>query len=271
MIEGQQKKVLCGFETFSVDRPGLASMKPDKIDTSLCTHIVVSYASLNADTLTIQGESFQFQYGYRGKYVVPVKGHPPSPFPAEVYKATTALKNNGTKVLISMGGWPDSGEDKYSRLVSNATTRMAFAQHAVTFLQSWGFDGLVIEWAYPKCWQNRCDQGPDSDKPNFALWLKDIKEAFEPQGLELGVGATPLTWIAEKAYDFQALEQHLDFVVVKTYDYRGHWDNQAGFSSPLHDPDGGSSCKDIVSVVIICLSLRKCLCFLSIGVFFELL
>ena len=39
-----------------------------------------------------------------------------------------------------------------------------------------------LDWEYPKCWQVDCSAGPDSDKESFALWVKELRAAFEPKG-----------------------------------------------------------------------------------------
>ena len=42
-------------------------------------------------------------------------------------------------------------------------------------MQKWGFDGLDLDYEYPD----------GSDKSGFALWVKELKEAFEPHGYEV--------------------------------------------------------------------------------------
>ena len=65
----------------------------------------------------------------------------------------SALKNKNKKVLLALGGWNDSEGDKYSRLVSDPSARNKFVTHAVDFLKQHNFDGLDLDWEYPKCWQ----------------------------------------------------------------------------------------------------------------------
>ncbi len=71
----------------------------------------------------------------------------------EFYKRVTALKSPDRKVLLAIGGWNDSEGDKYSRLVSSPATRKKFIDHVVDFLKQHNFDGLDLDWEYPKCWQ----------------------------------------------------------------------------------------------------------------------
>ena len=70
-----------------------------------------------------------------------------------MYEKVTALKKKGKKVLIALGGWNDSLGSKYSVLVNNAAYRSIFINDAVRFLKEHNFDGLDLDWEYPKCWQ----------------------------------------------------------------------------------------------------------------------
>jgi len=69
------------------------------------------------------------------------------------YKRLTDLKTSNKKVLLGLGGWVDSETDKFSKLVSNPTSRSKFITHSIDFLKQNNFDGLDLDWEYPKCWQ----------------------------------------------------------------------------------------------------------------------
>lgn len=64
-----------------------------------------------------------------------------------------ALKRRGVKVSIGLGGWNDSAGDKYSRLVNNRSSRKKFINNVLNFMHKYGFEGLDVDWEYPKCWQ----------------------------------------------------------------------------------------------------------------------
>lgn len=54
---------------------------------------------------------------------------------------------------VGIGGWNDSAGDKYSRLVNDPSCRNRFVTNILDFLEKYGFDGLDLDWEYPKCWQ----------------------------------------------------------------------------------------------------------------------
>ena len=87
-----------------------------------------------------------------------------------MYEKVTALKKKGKKVLIALGGWNDSLGSKYSVLVNNPAYRKIFIDDVINFLRKHNFDGLDLDWEYPKCWQ----VSPLSDTNLAVLVLRTI-------------------------------------------------------------------------------------------------
>jgi chitinase len=48
---------------------------------------------------------------------------------------------------------------KYSKLVNSPEKRSAFVSQALAFVTKHNFDGLDLDWEYPKCWQVDCAAG----------------------------------------------------------------------------------------------------------------
>lgn len=71
-------------------------------------------------------------------------------------------KNPALKVLLAIGGW-SFGTQKFKDMAASRYARQTFIYSAINFLRKRGFDGLDIDWEYPK--------GGD-DKKNFVLLLK---------------------------------------------------------------------------------------------------
>ena len=55
--------------------------------------------------------------------------------------------------MIALGGWNDSKFDKYSRLVNDPAARAKFTEKVIEFIEEHNFDGLDLDWEYPRCWQ----------------------------------------------------------------------------------------------------------------------
>ena len=129
-------KVVCYFTNWAWYRPGAGKYRPEDIDSSLCTHVMYGFAVLGTNGLIRPHDSW-------------------ADLDNEFYKKVTALKKKGVKVVLALGGWNDSAGDKYSKLVNNPESRRRFVEHAVEFVEKHNFDGLDLDWEYPKCWQVR--------------------------------------------------------------------------------------------------------------------
>ena len=53
-------------------------------------------------------------------------------------------------MTLALGGWNDSKGDKYSRLVNNPAARARFIAHVIGFIEEHDFDGLDLDWEYPR-------------------------------------------------------------------------------------------------------------------------
>lgn len=213
--EGQYK-VVCYFTNWAWYRQGDGKYLPSDIDTDLCTHITYGFAVLDGSTLTIKPHDSW------------------ADIDNEFYKKVVALQSKGVKVLIAIGGWNDSLGDKYSRLVNDPAARAKFIEHVLKFIEEWGFDGLDLDWEYPKCWQVDCDKGPDSDKSAFAAWVRELSAALKPRGLLLSTAVSPSKMVIDAGYDVPSLSRDFDWIAVMTYDFHGNWDKKTGHVAPLY-------------------------------------
>ncbi|KNF08272.1 putative bifunctional chitinase/lysozyme [Gottschalkia purinilytica] len=157
------------------------------------------------------------------------------------------------KVLISVGGWT-RGEN-FHDMAKTKETRKVFIDSAIQFLKQYPFmDGIDLDWEYPGVDRPRdtndqydrgCPGGPE-DKENFTLLLKEMREAYNANGLKNKL----LTIAAPSGYDklqYQEPDkyhQYLDFINVMTYDMHGAWEKVTNHHSPLYqnpnDPSGTS-------------------------------
>ncbi|KAG8229921.1 hypothetical protein J437_LFUL009655 [Ladona fulva] len=209
-------KIVCYFTNWAWYRQGAGKYLPENIEPDLCTHIVYGFAVLDYENLIIKAHDSW------------------ADFDNKFYERVTAYKKKGKKVTIALGGWNDSAGDKYSRLVNRPSARRRFIEHVIDFIEKHNFDGLDLDWEYPKCWQVNCDRGPDSDKPAFGAFVREIKEAFAPRGLLLSAAVSPSKTVIDAGYEVPTLAKYLDWVAVMTYDYHGQWDKKTGHVAPMY-------------------------------------
>ena len=67
----------------------------------------------------------------------------------------SALKEQGVTTSVAIGGWTDSADSKYSRMVATKESRKKFIDSALSFIENFGYQGLDLDWEYPVCWQVR--------------------------------------------------------------------------------------------------------------------
>ena len=88
-----------------------------------------------------------------------------------------------------------------------------------------------------------CERGPDSDKPAFTQFVKELRKEFNKHGYLLSAAVSPSLYVAPKAYDVKQLSENLDWIGVMNYDYHGIWERKTGHVAPLYprQDDGAPS------------------------------
>jgi chitinase len=140
----------------------------ENVDTKLCTHLVYAFADLDDSTLQI------------------TPNNPAVDIDQEFYHKFTGLKSQNPKLktMLSIGGWVDSNiNDKYSRMVSTSENIQTFVDSVLRMLSDYGFDGLDVDWEYPRT---------DADKIGFSNLLAALKKAFAPYNYVLSAAVSPL-------------------------------------------------------------------------------
>jgi chitinase len=119
---------------------------------------------------------------------------PMSAADTELYPRFTGLKdsNPGLQTWISIGGWSmnDPGQPTattFSDLAGSSSAQSAFFSSLISFLQTWGFDGVDIDWEYPVATER---SGKPEDFQNFVSFLKNLRSALGGSGHNYGLTIT---------------------------------------------------------------------------------
>ncbi|XP_060065371.1 probable endochitinase [Ylistrum balloti] len=210
---------VCYYTNWSQYRQSPGKFFPENVDSSLCTHVIYAFATLNGNHLKAfewNDESTSWSTG--------------------MYERFNAMKsqNPSVKTMIAVGGW-NLGSAPFTRIAASDQSRTDFANDAVKFLRSHDFDGLDFDWEYPA---NR--GSPAADKQNFVSLVKKTREAFDAEAQTSGKPRLLLSAATgagkskiETAYDLPQLVKYLDMINLMTYDLHGAFEDHTGHNSPL--------------------------------------
>ncbi|KAF9891872.1 hypothetical protein FE257_003357 [Aspergillus nanangensis] len=180
---------------------------PSDIDVVSLTHINFAFAFFHPTTF----------------HIIPMSANDES-----LYPQFTGLKSikPSLKTWIAVGGWSfndatnsPNTQTAFSDMASSAANRRTFINSLIHFMQTWGFDGVDLDWEYP----GADDRGgvPDNTA-NFVALLRDMKNAVQGR---YGISVTlPASYWYLRWFDLQAMQQHVDFFNIMTYDIHGVWD-----------------------------------------------
>ncbi|KAL1130578.1 hypothetical protein AAG570_011824, partial [Ranatra chinensis] len=212
----REAQVLCYLTSWSTKRPGAGRCSPEDLDGSLCTHLIYAFATLDNHKLA------------------------PSPGTEEQYHKVVSLrdKHPNLKILLAIGGWA-FGSTPFKELTNNVFRMNQFVYEAIEFLREFKFNGLDVDWEYPR--------GVD-DRASYVNLLRELRTAFEGEAKSSGqprlllTAAVPASFEAIAAgYDVPEIAKYLDFINVMTYDFHGQWERQVGHNSPLYPLDSATS------------------------------
>lgn len=141
---------------------------------------------------------------------------------AQVIEDLQTLKqyNAELKILFSIGGWSLTNDESPTvenyRQAFAASKRATMVSSCVAFMEQYGFDGIDIDWEYPR----------SQDVDNFIAGLTDLRSALDGRGKgeELSIAGAGGAFFMSRYFDrLPAVVAQLDFINLMTYDLNGPW------------------------------------------------
>ncbi|EED17282.1 class V chitinase, putative [Talaromyces stipitatus ATCC 10500] len=141
----------------------------------------------------------------------------------DLYARFTTLKQYGVETWITIGGWAmnDPGEysNVFSDLAASSTAQKAFLDSLVSFLGTYGFDGVDFDWEYPGAPERF---GNDADYANFVSFLQNVRSTL---GDYYGLSITlPSSYWYLQYFDIVNIAKTIDWFNFMSYDIYGTWD-----------------------------------------------
>lgn len=156
---------------------------------------------------------------------------------ASLYSRFTALKSKkpSLQTWISVGGWsftdPGPTQTAFSEMTSTSGNRQKFIQGLIKFMDTYGFDGVDLDWEYP----GADDRGGKSqDAANYVSLAGELRAAF---GTKYGISMTlPTSYWYLQHFDLLGIQKSVDWFNLMAYDLHGVWDAQSKFVGPYIAP-----------------------------------
>jgi len=250
---GEAKHFGCYYGAWAYTRPAMGEFWPEDIPVELCDVIYYGFGNVLNDTYEVCSWDPWFDMDMQldsdaldiFNCIKERDGHawPPGCVTDDGLeychhngmRRTIALKekNPNLKVLFSVGGWTAGGWI-FSQMAQTEVTRKMFIRSAVHFCKHFGFDGIDVDWEYPGLDMLTLEPtGPD-DKIHFTALLKEMREAFDQDGLLITFASAADPMKADNAYEWDKIAQYVDWINMMSYDYGGYWDAFTGIDAPLY-------------------------------------
>jgi chitinase len=203
---GTLSRVVGYYEGWSPQRPCNA-IYPEQIPLGKYTHLNYAFASIDPNTFN----------------VVPTYSTDPG-----LYTRLAALKaqDPDLKANIAIGGWsfndPGPSTTTFSDLVASEDNQRAFFRSLISYMSTYDFDGVDIDWEYPGVTDR---SGRPEDFANYPKFIANLKQALSGTGGRDGLSVTlPASYWYLQNFDVESLSKNVDYFNFMTYDLNGLWD-----------------------------------------------
>jgi chitinase len=148
---------------------------------------------------------------------------PSNPADTTLMTEFTALKSSTLETWIAIGGFDfsdvGSTHTTWSDLCADPTKRATFISSVQSYMETYGFQGVDIDWEYPVAPDRG---GSPGDTTNFVSLIQEMRAAF---GTSYGISITlaPDYWYL-RYFDAISMEPYVDWFGFMAYDLHGSWD-----------------------------------------------
>ncbi|KAI9776126.1 MAG: hypothetical protein M1835_005600 [Candelina submexicana] len=146
------------------------------------------------------------------------------------------------KLILSIGGG-GAASQYFALVASNQTARHTFAYSARQLIDSYGFDGIDVDWEHPS---------DEVQGVNYIHLLAAIR-SYIPAPRYIVTSALPAGEWALRYINLGFAASYLDYINVMTYDFSGPWVDSTGHQAQLftpsqpHSPAAVTSCDSAVN------------------------
>ncbi|TPR05868.1 hypothetical protein CAN33_0011610 [Aspergillus niger] len=200
------RRVVGYYEGWATTRPCKAFW-PEQIPKGVYTHLNYAFATIDPITFEVL---------------------PPTALEAKLMTRLTSLKDHdpGLRVNIAIGGWsfndPGTTASVFTRLAASEDNQMKFFRSLASFMATYNFDGVDIDWEYPV---DSDRSGQKEDFQNFPKFISNLKNALKGTGGRDELSLTlPTSYWYLRNFDIKALAKSVDYFNYMSYDLHGTWD-----------------------------------------------
>jgi len=201
------RRVVGYYEGWASRRP-CQQFYPEQVAVGVYSHLNFAFASIDPGTFAVI---------------------PADPQDVELYRRLTSMKKMDPqlKVYIAIGGWafndPGPTQNVFSQLVASDANQKAFFRSLISFMETYDFDGVDIDWEYPAA-DDRAGRPQDFENwPNFVANLNSAVKSTSRGGLTVTL---PVAYWYLRHFDIKKLEEHVDWFNMMSYDLHGSWDKE---------------------------------------------